>query len=229
MRNCAVFCFLILLGCTTSDEKKISDQAYYPLRIGDYWIYGVDETDILQLTCGTGGQTNKHYQLKDVVVDSAKNSDQGYTYTIHRYSRPDSTQAWVDADLRSARVTYSQVVVNENNVPYVKFTFPLRTSAVWNGNAYNDLGEEDYKAAGLGQSYVLTSGKKFQNTLSVVQMDEQNLVYQDTRIEVYAAAVGLIYKASTELNYFTDAACFGQKEVKNGTIYLQSLISYGHQ
>src|SRR5579859_4226818 len=96
-RSIIYFFALAFIGCS-SDKVTISDQSYFPLRVGNYQIYQVNETDILQLTCGTGGQTIKNYQLKTLVIDSAKNTEGDYTYTIHRYTRPDETQPWTDLD-----------------------------------------------------------------------------------------------------------------------------------
>lgn len=228
----SLFSFIILLaffGCSTSSELKLTIQSFYPLRVGNYQIYNVSETTILHLTCNETGQTISTYQLKVVVNDSLKNIEGGYTYSLHRYSRIDSTQAWAIADTWTSRINNNQLVNNESNINYVKFIYPLTSTSTWNGNLYNDIGEEDYTVKALAQPYTALSGKQFSNTFTVVQKDDQNLVNQDTRIEVYGQSVGVIYKSTTQLVYFTDAACFGQKVVKNGIIYTQSLISYGHQ
>ncbi len=223
------FClvFIVAAGCTNSDIVTIADQSYFPLRVGNYQIYDVNETDILQLTCGDGGQTVKNYQLKVLIFDSVKNSAGGYTYDAHRYTRTDSTQAWADLDTWTMRVTSSQVIVNESNVIYVNLIFPLRNNEKWRVNQYNDLKADSLDSlASLGQPYTLTNGKQFKTTLTVVQSNEQNLVYEDKRFEVYASTVGLIYKEITQLNYFTDQ-CFGQQKIMNGIIYKQTLKSYG--
>jgi hypothetical protein len=231
-RQC-IFCFVIMAvsGCTSSDVVRISDQSYFPLRTGNYQIYQVSETDILQTTCGTGGKTLSNYQLKVIVTDSAKNQSGGLTYTLHRFTRPDSTQAWAPLDTWTAAVNSNQVIVNESNIIYVPFVFPLANNTTWDGNLYNDLKEVDsiYTMTRLGQPYTLSSGKKFQNTFTVVQSNNMDsIVYLDNRLEVYAPSVGLIYKSTIQLNWFTDPAC-GLYEVKSGIIYYQSLLSYGHQ
>jgi hypothetical protein len=171
----------------------------------------------------------KNYELKVLIYDSSKNVEGTYTYYIHRYTRADSTQAWTDLDSWSARVTTNQVIVNEGNTPYVKLNFPLVSNSKWNGNAYNNLGEEDYNLQNFQRSYQLGNGKKYPTTLIVVQSDNQDFfVYQDKRIEVYAASVGLIYKETTQLTYFQDP-CYGQQKVKTGIIYTQMLKTTGHE
>jgi len=232
IKKIVTYCFSALLfGCSSSDVPQISDQSYFPLRVGDFRIYQVNETDILRLTCSGNGQTVRNYQLKELISDSAKNTEGSYTYTIHRYTRLDSTQPWLDLDTWTARTNNKQVVVNEGNVPYVKFTFPLVDKTVWNINSYNDLGKDYDTLRNFHQPYTLITGEKFQNTFSARRDSGEFIVYFDRRLEVYAPSVGLINKEIRQLHYFNNPndPCYGHQVVKNGTIYLQSLISYGHQ
>src|SRR5882762_10342338 len=125
-KNVVVYWFSVLLvGCSSSDSPQISDQSYFPLRVGNFWIYQINETGILRLVCTGNGQTVKNYQLKELISDSLKNSEGGYTYTIHRYTRPDSTQPWGDLNTWTTRTNSNQVIVSESNIPYVKFIYPL--------------------------------------------------------------------------------------------------------
>ncbi|HCW07884.1 MAG TPA: hypothetical protein DGG95_11040 [Cytophagales bacterium] len=213
----------------------ISDQSYFPLRVGNYQIYTVNETDINRLSCSTS-LVPKKYDLKVLVFDSVKNTEGGFTYLIHRYTRADSTQAWIILDSWSARKDVNQVVVNEGNTPYVKLVFPMASGTLWNGNTYNGNAVEDYTMTDVGKSYTQGNGKKFSSTVTVVQSDNQDfIVYQDKRIEVYAASVGLIYKETTQLTYFQNdcgsgnTCCLGTQDPKTGIIYTQELKSYGRE
>ncbi len=232
MRKNVVYWFSVLLiGCSSSDSPQISDQSYFPLRVGNVWIYQINETDILRLTCSGDGQTVKEYQIKELISDSLKNTEGGYSYTIHRYTRPDSTQAWVDLDTWTTRTNSNQVIVNESNIPYLKFAFPLVEKNVWNTNLYNDLGADYDTLRNLHQPYTLATGQKFSNTFTAQSDNGEFIIYHDKEVEVYASSIGLIYKESEQLHYFnsTNDPCYGQQVVQNGSIYIQSLISYGHQ
>lgn len=227
--------FLIFNGCTNDDLVRIPDQSYFPLRVGNYRIYQVSETDIDRLSCSTTSPTN-NYQLKVLVFDSVKNSEGGYTYYMHRYTRPDSMQVWTILDSWSARINSNQVIVNEGNTSFVKLVFPFLNNEQWNGNIYNSNSEEDYTMKDVAKSYTLDNGKKFANSVTVIQSDNQDFfVQQDKRIEVYAATIGLIYKETTLLTYFqndcvgTSTCCYGHQEVKTGIIYTQELQRYGHE
>ncbi|HEV8514155.1 MAG TPA: hypothetical protein VGQ59_12800 [Cyclobacteriaceae bacterium] len=223
--------FIFLVGCSSSDAPKISDQSYYPLRVGNFWVYQVNETNILRLVCNGNGGTPSSYQLKELITDSIKNSEGGYTFTIHRYTRPDSTKSWTDLDTWTTRVNSNQVIVNESNIPYVKFIFPLVEKTVWNINSYNSQEATYDTLKNLRQSFTLANGKKMQNTFTARRDNGEFIISHLKEVEVYAASIGLIYKESEELNYFnnTNDPCYGQQVAKNGSIYIQSLISYGHQ
>lgn len=237
LRSLFFFIALLLLfdGCRNDDLMRTPNASYFPLQVGYYQIYQVSETDINRIDCSTAlSATN--YQLKVLIFDSVKNSLGSYNYLIHRYTRPDSTQTWTILDSWSAYENANQVIVTESNVPFVKLVFPLVNNEQWNGNAYNDNGEEDYAMNHVGQPYTLNNGKKFSNTVNVVQSDNQDfIVYQDKRIEVYAASVGLIYKETTQLTYFqnscgsSNTCCLGTQDPKSGIIYTQQLLSYGHE
>ncbi len=215
-------------GCSSPEVVKISDQSYFPLRVGNYQIYEVDVDTIKQLVCGTGGDNKSVFQLKTLVTDSVKNSSGGFNYTVHRYTRPDSTKAWVNLDTWVAQVNSNQAIVNESNILFLKFVFPLTNNLAWNSNLYNNLNPVYDTLKNVGRSYALASGKKFASTVTT-QYNNVSLISRDTRVEIYAVAVGLIYKRLSQLNYFTDVSCFGLNEVKTGVIYSQSLLSYGHQ
>jgi len=207
---------------------KIADQSYFPLRVGNYQIYEVNVDTIRQIVCGNGGDNKSTYQLKTIVSDSSKNTSGSYNYIIRRYTRLDTTQSWIGLDTQVAQVNSNQVIINESNILYVKFIFPLVNNEVWNSNLYNDQTSDYDTLKKVNQSYTLPSGKKFSSTFTT-QTNTISLVSRDSRVEVYAASVGLIYKEFIQLNYFTDASCFGLNEVKTGVIYYQSLLSYGHQ
>ncbi len=211
----------------------ISDQSYFPLRVGNYRIYQVSETNILRLTCSDNGEFVKNYQLKELVSDSSKNDEGTYTYSILRYTRPDSTQSWVNLDTWTARVNSNQVIVNEGNIALVKFTFPLVENSAWYINKYNDLGKDYDTLKNFHQpSLPWTTEIKIQEThFQQKQRDTgEYILHFDRAREVYAPSIGLIYKEHQHFDYFnTNFPCFGHQVPQNGIIFFQSLIRYGRQ
>ena len=229
-----VFALIILSGCST-DSAKPSDLNYFPLRVGQYWIYDVEETSTLRTACADNGDTSLAYELKVIVADSFPNTEKGFTYVLQRLKRANVQATWTPFETWSAQVKNNQVLVNESNVIYVKLINPLVDGLIWNGNLYNNevelnnLNVDNYTILNKGKSYTTSSGQNFANTVTVNQNDEDsNILYRDTRSEIYAFGVGLVYKESYLLKYFANSqlSCYGQKRTQQGTTLKQSLKEF---
>jgi hypothetical protein len=158
-----------------------------------------------------------------------------YTYSIQNSKRPKATDEWAAISTWTAQVSAGRVIVNESNISYLKLLVPVTNNLVWNGNLFNNrtelngLNVDDYKATQVGQPYTNPSALIFDHAVQVVQNDEQtNIIYRDSRLEVYAHEVGLVYKESYLLNYFANSQlpCYGQKKIQQGTVYKQMLKEY---
>lgn len=219
-----VIVVLLAAACDTEDRKPVDiGKDYLPVAVGTYQIYAVDETQYSSVA----GVTELHYQLMTEVVDSFPTDDGEYTYVIYRRTRNAETDAWTYLDTWSLRVTDAEAVVNEENIPYVKLTFPAGSGRTWNGNKFNTGAEDRYDMASVGQAYTV-GDQRFDQTLVVEQEDNQDLiVFQDKRTEVFAKGVGLIYKETTQLNYCDKPECLGQQQIESGVIWKQSIILYG--
>jgi hypothetical protein len=243
MRIGVVVLVFAMTFCTSKEATPVHAVSdYFPLKVGLYYIYSVDSVITSQgsACCAQGIQTNYVYQLKIQVIDSFPNSEGGYSYVLQRSKRADSTSAWISMATWSARVNPSQAVVNEGNIPYIKVESPLVNGKAWDGNGLNNLGGSDkcldnststcdiYTLQNFEQPYT-QQGLYFKNSLTVMQSDNQDhIVYEDLRSEVYAEKVGLIYRTITQLHFCTsDTTCLGQMFVNQGIIYNQILLTYG--
>jgi len=212
-----------VVACQSSDpEKKLADAQYIPLQRGLFQIYDVNSITYSEIDL----PETLSYQLMTEVVDSFPNQDGYYTYVLHRSTRADSTAAWVNLDTWSAKITGQQAVISEENTPFIKLAFPISDTRKWDGNALNNIGENDYTIESAGKSSVVGS-KSYKDCVTVIQNDDDNLVSTDIRQEVYSRNIGLIDVEKTQLNYCTDIDCFGQKKIKNGLIYKQTIRYYG--
>ncbi|MFM8849238.1 MAG: hypothetical protein ACKOE5_02430 [Cytophagales bacterium] len=227
-----------LLSSCGTDQLRPSNDLYFPLTVGVYWIYDVEETNILRLACNDNGESVARYELKVEVTDSFPNSELegGYTYVLSRAKRVNVNQPWQPVATWTSKRIASQVVNNEGNVSYLKLMLPVYENQVWNGNLFNNEPqlngkvEDEYKATQVGRPYTLGSGQSFENTVTVVQNEEQkNILYRDSRAEVYAWKVGLVYKESYLLKYFADSQlpCYAQNRTQQGIIWKQSLKEVG--
>jgi hypothetical protein len=217
----AVLGAAVLAACSASPEPKRSDDSYLPLRKGVYQVYDVDS-----VWYTITGKQEEHYELLTEVVDSFPNTEGGYTYVIYRYKRPDAGSEWSYHDTWSARISGHRVIVSEGSTAFVKFTLPVTEGAVWNGNAFNDLGKDDYEMLRVGDAYTV-NGTMFPDCIEVNQNDDDDMIVRtDIRTEVYARDVGLIQKEIRILDYCT-AGCTVFGEIESGVEYTQKIKEYG--
>lgn len=219
--------FLVLLVLATAcdpDESKPVDigMDYFPLQTGNSYIYTIDETIYSEVA----PVKNLIYQLRIQITDSFPNAEGNYTYVLNRSTRNDANSAWQDLDTWSVRGNDREIILNEGNIPFLKLTFPLRAGNSWNGNKYNNLETDQYEVTSMDQPFA-AGGTTFDKTLRVLQENNEDLiVFQDKREEVYARGVGLVYKETIQLSYCTTNDCIGQQKIKSGTIYKQQITAY---
>lgn len=229
---------LLLIGCAEDElREKQSDADFFPLLKGKYWVYDVQETRYSL----SAGEQNFSYQTKLAVTDSFPNLGGGFTYVIQLSRKNNGESLFTYSGTWAARSEPNQIVVEEGGIPFVKLAFPVVSGKKWNGNAYNTLeGEEDCGNGGTFTCDVYTineepvtfelNGDIFTDAVEVVQNDNQDLIVkQDIRKEVYVRNVGLASRSVTILEYCTVGDCIGQQEVENGIVSTQTLIEYGQE
>lgn len=217
---------LAIVGCGEDDTvKRLSDADYFPLHKGFYQVYAVHERSY-QLQVETANVT---YQLKTEVVDSFTNLEGGYTYTIHRSKRNTANNSWEFQQIWSVRMNVANVIVSEENIPFLKIVFPAVENRHWDGNSLNNLPADEYILTNTGKSYELITGATAGEYIQIVQEDSGDIFNVNKRQEFYVRNIGLVQVEITDLEYCSDAdECdITQQIIDNGTIYVQSLIEYG--
>jgi len=228
--------FSTLVSSCSEDEPVVPDMGfeYYPLKVGRYYIYQVNETSISQSI-----ETKTAYELKVTISDSTVNERGLTTYVLVREKRANPSAVWQSLDTWSVKLIDNRIVQNEANVIFVKLIFPPSVNLGWDGNQFNNLpdngnlfnesGSEQYYIANLNEAISLSAGFETDNSLTVVQNDfSDEIVGIDERKEIYASGVGLIYKEVRQLEYCTSSAsCLGQQKIDKGVILIQSLKEYG--
>jgi hypothetical protein len=213
----------ILWSCSDNEPpNRQKDQEYFPLRVGYFQIYSVEETNYINID----QSTTSLYELKTEVVDSFTN-DGLVTYVIHRSKRADEAASWEFIETWSARVNEWEVVINEGTTSFIKISFPAFENKQWNGNALNSMPEDLYLYDSKGVSVDLENGQTFSDCLVIIQEDYLDVLSKEDRQEVYARNQGLIYKKYIVLNYCDVGDCFGQQQIVNGIEYIQVLKEYG--
>jgi hypothetical protein len=215
---------VVLLGCDGGEPvKQVDGPSYFPLRTGYYQVYTVEENIYSEVN------TDEFlvYELKTEVVDSFPNLGGGFTFVIHRSTRPTENDSWEFLDTWSAQINEFKAVLTEGNISYVQMTFPIFKNREWNSNSLNTMEEDLYSVDYIGGSIELVTDLTFDDVLVIGQEDVLNELKKDQREEVYAPGVGLIYKKSIVINYCDEGPCFGQQIIKDGVEYWQTLKEYG--
>ena len=212
-------------ACNDGDQPNVNDSGsdYFPLKVGTYQRYRVDEIRYSQVA----EPETLRYELKEVVVDSFVNASKSIVYVIQRSTRADENSEWQFLETWSARKNTESAISVEGNTAYEKLSFPLNKGASWDGNEFNDLGEDSYAVTDYDVSSDV-NGTTFDKTLTVEQeFNEDPIVYTDLRTEVYARGVGLIKKETTQLVFCQSQTCPGNELIESGVIYKQEIMEYG--
>ncbi|MBC3786963.1 hypothetical protein [Spirosoma utsteinense] len=199
---------------------------YFPLQTGHYIVYDVQEQRYLP---GATIPVDRTYQLKEVVGAAYTDITGQQAYRLLRYHRQADGKPWQTDSIWSARQTDSEAIRTENGLDFVNLRFPVSDRLRWNGNRYNALGNDEYEVRNSQQPYRV-SDKQFSETVTVVVQEDSTLLAQDKRMDVYARALGLIYKERIRLQYCaTTPTCIGQYQIDYGIRQIYRIRSSGSE
>lgn len=239
-----LFLMLPLSGCVSNETEEtdiLSDQKYFPLRKGKFIEYVADSIVFRQGSL----LDSTRFEAREEILTEGQDS-LGPFYTILRSHRPGPGEPWVPYASYTARVFQNRAIVNEANVHFIKLVFPLLPGISWNGlglvrpdQVFNVEGEsveiyrdwENFKAGESPGGF--TSGNLvFDDVVTILQTDEENLLAKRYSLEKYAAGTGLVYKEMIILdcnNNVNDCAAvnlpWSQRATK-GYIYRQTITRH---
>lgn len=223
-----MFLFLAAFFISSCNETKEVDPStlgydFYPINIGEYRIYDVEEIKYLV----TGFDTSV-YQLRETIFDSIPSIDQ-ITYLLRRDIRADPTQAWKSDSVWSVTSTANYLSITENNIPLIKLTFPVNEGREWDGNSLNSRSPLTYYYQSLSNSVI--DSISAQDHMRVILEDiEENVTGVDLRSEVYVRGLGLVEKDYLTQKKCTSSDCGSDLgEVIAGRSLKQTLIEIGHE
>jgi len=220
--------FFFFAACSNESlEVAPSDigTSFYPSNVGSYWVYDVVKIDYVF----SGDNDTLRYQLKEVVKDTFVNLHGSESKFLYRYTKGLDQDDWELDSIWTLQVNNSQVIITENNVPFLKMVFPIKEGAQWDGNSFNVNEPDLYVMKNVYQPYKWQDSV-YNSSLSIVQSDEfDEITGKDIRKEVYINDIGLVYKESTVLSYCSDTECLGQQKIESGSYLEQKLIEYGKE
>ena len=216
---------LFLLGIgesceQNSKEPRPEDTAYFPLQVGDYWVYQVMQKKYVS----ANSLVKNVYQFQEKISSSYFQNGQLF-YLVEESMRQTEQTAWKLTGFHSVYKSLSEVVSQENNVLRVKLAFPIALTASWNTNAYNTNSDTLLRYLNPGQSF--TVGKfGFAHTISVVGANDSTLVNQSKYLRIYAPNIGLVYREEATLAFCQSSPnCIGKGVIESGTKLKWELIA----
>lgn len=198
--------------CQDCTSPTIGKQ-FFPTEIGLFVEYDVNETET---NLGRPAVV-RQYQLKEVVVEQYTDATGDRTYRIARFRRDLEGQRWQPDSTITLRFKIDHAIRNENGRDFVKMVFPVAEKTTWNGNIYNNLGEDLYELKNVNKPFKVGM-TSFGQTATIIQQNDSTLVNQDKRIEVYAANVGLVYRERISVQFCSSTpVCIGKAQIDFGT------------
>ena len=215
---------LLAFSCNeTKDITTVSSvEDFYPVAIGQYRIY-----DVQEILYKAIGNDTMNYQLRETFFDSIQSQDQ-VSFLIRRDRRDTPDDLWVADSVWVATFTDTFLSVTENNVPFVKLSFPVREGTEWNGNSLNTRSDITYYYQPV-ESPLIDTVSTGDHIRLIIEDIPRNFVTHDERSEVYVRGIGLVQKDYITLNFCT-ADC-GQElgEIEGGRVLMQNLIETGNE
>jgi len=218
---------LIFSSCrkeNTNPDQFFTGKSYFPLKTGNEITYKITKINIDKASAIFDTTI---YQIKERVDSIFIDASGKQAYRIERYYRTDSLAQWVIKDVWSAQVNDLNAQKVEENIRYIKLVFPAKTGQLWDGNAYNDLDEQDYQIVSSNIADTI-QGLAFDSVLTVEQQNESSLISKKYAVEKFANGVGLVYKEITDL-YSQSMIGSGipiEERVDEGTIFIQEVIGF---
>lgn len=216
-----------LSACETSEispQEIPSGQDYFPIQVGNYWIYKVDSVEYPF----TGGKKQGTFFYKEWVSDTLPDQEGGKVYRLEISSTLDTTLGWHLDSVWTVRVDKNRIIKTENNRPLVKLVFPLKEGSRWDGNQFNTDQDSNsvfwYKVQNLNKPMVF-NGKEVPS-VTINQKIDSSCINFSYFSEVYFKNIGLAYRRKT---YYDYSSCIGVPTIEQGRSFEYTLLRYGKE
>lgn len=177
---------------------------YYPLEVGMTKIYEVDT--IKYSPVYEDGKKSFRTELMETITGTFTDAGGREAFRIERFTREGPTKPWSPINFHYAVKDKSHVELVENNLRFIKMSFPLRLGATWNGNAYI-AADNDTFAFYQDWEYEVTTihgpanvkGIDYDSTVTVLEVDDENLLERRYSVAQFAKNTGLIFREQYNL------------------------------
>lgn len=217
-------------------QNTSNDLEYFPIEVGNTWIYSLDSI----VFDNKGAIVDSiHNTVREVIIKSYEDNEGETAFVVERSNKDGDN--WIVSDIWSMSINNSQAIRTEDNIRFIKMSFPIEKNKSWDGNAYIDTQNLIVKIAGesikmyenwlyryleIGTSESI--GLNTYNDLVVIQqVDNENAIQKRYSVEKYERNIGLVYKRMMILNtQQTDISIPWKDKAEEGFILEQTLISF---
>jgi hypothetical protein len=193
---------LFSISCKTNRDDRIAlpslGYEYFPLEKGLTRIYQVDS---IAYDDNTDRIDTFQFFIKEIVSGGILGQTEPKQPTeILRYASKDTSQIWTPRTSLFALKSANNLQVIEDNIGYVKLTFPLGNVSSWNGNMFNSLGRRTFLFQKKDFFYALESGMSFLKCAQIQEANINNAIEEIFAKSIYAENIGLVEFTSININ-----------------------------
>lgn len=213
---------IFAMGCEVLREEPAAlTSTYFPLAIGNFWEYRVDNTRYF----GEEDFESSEFFYRDEIVDQALNRDDELEFRVRRQYSEDRNR-WIDESSYTLTFSGNRIIRHDNNQQDIVLIYPVKSENEWDGNAYNSRSPTYFFIERMGD--YLLENNYFTETATVRQSEEDDLItLRDIRYEVYGKGVGLIESYYEVFRYCSRNECLGEQIIQEGRFTHLKLITYG--
>ena len=131
---------LSLTGCKdTVEVLPDSGTDYYPVAVGNFWVYAVaDTTWSLATQSMPSVRTASAFQFKETITETITDAAGQKAYRLVRAKRLTPADAWRNDSVFILTANSQFVALNRNNARTLELIFPVKEGRSWNFNAFNN-------------------------------------------------------------------------------------------
>jgi hypothetical protein len=229
--------FIVIVFITACTKKNVVSTVnqgteYYPTKIGKYVVYDVDSLVYVQLP---KKDTLKYkYRIKEKLAENFTDNQGKQAIRMERYIKwfnplkSYDSIPWKIKEVWMVNADANTIQVVESNVRYTKLVFPVVEKSSWNGNAFNSVGDWEFKYDYINSPETI-NGTKFNNVLLVNQKFYDTKISQQNYNEKYAAEIGLVSRQIIDILSNSITAQPILKRIETGVVYTQNYVSSGYE
>ncbi len=237
-----IFTGLLLLSSCEENSIILDDSEagfeYYPVEIGNFWLYKVDSTLVPGFRMDKITSTSF---IREEITDSFLNSQGDTTFILQRSISETRDGTYSFTDRWTIEKTETNLIRVEENLQFLKIIFPVMRGDIWQGNRFDERTEvtvaqqsmrpyKEWEYEVLNKAAVISAnGTDYNDVLEIQQANFETEIELRQSKEYYAPGVGMILRELSILDTQCFANCAGDpwlEKAERGFELRQVLIEH---